>query len=209
MSAIERIAYNVGRRDEVPNQELARDLAETRDTEGIAEIADHLTDGNASIASDCIKVMYEVGYIDPSLIEPYTDTFIDLLQSRKNRMVWGAMIAIWTVADGRYEVIWERLDDLLRAMDGGSVITVDAGVRALSVVASKGATYQGRLKPVLFGILEDCEAKRIPSFAESMEVMVDEGNVDGFLDILTSRYGELSSSQARRLDKVVQRHAAG
>lgn len=39
MKAIEQIACAKGRRDEVPDRELARALARTRDTVGIAEIA--------------------------------------------------------------------------------------------------------------------------------------------------------------------------
>lgn len=39
MSILERIAYYQNRRDEAPNQELARELANQRDIAGIREIA--------------------------------------------------------------------------------------------------------------------------------------------------------------------------
>ena len=42
MSVIDKLAYSLGRRDEVPNQELARDLAAKRDKAGIREIAENL-----------------------------------------------------------------------------------------------------------------------------------------------------------------------
>ncbi len=202
MTAFERIAYNVGRRDEVPNQELARELAEKGDNEGVAEIAAHLEDPNKSIASDCIKVLYEVGYIEPSLIEPYTDTFIDLLGSRQNRMVWGGMIALWTVADSQYDAIWPRIDEVIAAVEKGSVITAGTGVKVLAIVGSKGSEQEGRLGPVLFGMLRDCEPKRLAPYAEDIMVMVNEGSANEFKAVLEMRTGELTRSQLARVRKL-------
>ena len=42
MSVLNQIAHYQNRRDEVPNQELARKLVETRDEKGIQEIAENL-----------------------------------------------------------------------------------------------------------------------------------------------------------------------
>lgn len=205
MSAIERIAHSVGRRDEVPNQELARDLAEGRDTEGIAEIADHLADGNPRVASDCIKVLYEIGYIDPTLIGEHTDAFIDLLHSRKNRMVWGAMIALWTVSNERHGTIWARIDEVLDAFDSGSVITVVSGVKALAVVASKDPAYEERLRPVLLRTLRECKPKLVATHSEDMLVMVNDANREEYQSIIKERREDLSPSQAARLGKVERR----
>jgi hypothetical protein len=42
LSVLEKIAYYRVRRAEVPNQELARELAETENRDGIREIAENL-----------------------------------------------------------------------------------------------------------------------------------------------------------------------
>ena len=42
MSVLNRLASSIGRRDEIPNQELARDLAARKDKAGIREIAENL-----------------------------------------------------------------------------------------------------------------------------------------------------------------------
>ena len=65
MSILNEISFYKNRRDEVSNQELAKKLAQTRDTTGILEIAEHLWDKNANVRSDCLKVLYETGYIAP------------------------------------------------------------------------------------------------------------------------------------------------
>src|SRR5574340_1282096 len=94
MSALERIAYLQKRRDEIPNQELARDLARKKDRKGIQEIAANLWNTDRNIQADCIKVLYEIGYIDPKLVAEYAGDFVKLLGSKNNRLVWGGMIEI-------------------------------------------------------------------------------------------------------------------
>jgi hypothetical protein len=207
MSALERIAFHRGRRDEVPNQELARELAEARDTEGIREIAEHLMDVNTSVASDCIKVLYEVGYIDPSLVADYAEDFIDLLGSRQNRMVWGAMIGLWTVADQRADVIGKNLNRIFEVMGRGSVITVVSGVKALAIASSKSENYERRILPFLLDILEECAPKHVPQHAEAMLVMVNDRTRDGIASVLESRRGELSPTQLKRVERVLEQVA--
>src|SRR5512143_470891 len=129
MTALQRIAYFRNRRDEVPNQELAHELASRQDLDDICEIAENLWNKNKGIQADCIKVLYEIGYIDPRLIADYAEDFVKLLHSRNNRLVWGGMIALGTVAQLRPQVVIGHLDEIKEAMERGSVITVDNGVQ--------------------------------------------------------------------------------
>ena len=94
MSVLNRIAYFQDRRDEAPNQALARELAERHDSAGIREIAQNLWNEQAGIQSDCVKVLYEVGALEPRLIAGYAGDFLKLLQSRNNRLVWGGTPAL-------------------------------------------------------------------------------------------------------------------
>jgi len=82
MSVVNRLAHPQNRRDEVPNQELARDLAARKDKAGIREIAANLWNKDKDIQSDCIKVLYEVGSIEPKLIADYAEDFVKLLRSK-------------------------------------------------------------------------------------------------------------------------------
>jgi hypothetical protein len=61
MSTLDKLAHSLGRRDEVPNQELARELAAKKDKKGIREVAENLWHKDKNIQADCIKVLYEVG----------------------------------------------------------------------------------------------------------------------------------------------------
>ena len=66
MSVLNRLASSLGRHDEIPNQELARNLAAKKDKAGIREIAENLWNKEKNIQADCIKVLYEIGYLNPN-----------------------------------------------------------------------------------------------------------------------------------------------
>ncbi len=205
MSALNKIAYNLGRRDEVPNQQLARALAKAADRKGVREIAAGLWAKNKSIRSDCLKVLYEIGYVNPGLIAEFVDDFIRLMGDRENRIVWGAMIALACIADKRPQAIWEHIDEVERVTEGGTVITQVWGVRTMARLAATRATYRKALFPVLLRHLRKCIPRDLPTHAESILVAVTRDNAKIFLDLLEGRRKELSSSQTTRLNKVILR----
>jgi hypothetical protein len=207
MSVLDRIAFYQNRRDEVPNQELARELAASGDRAGIQVIADNLSNKNKSVRSDCLKVLYEIGYIHPDLIAYHVAGLLALLSSKDNRMVWGAMIGLATIADQRAEDIWRQNDDVIRAVDKGSVITVVWGIRTLARVAGADSAYRRKLFPILLRQLQTCIPRDVPTHAESMLPAVDAENQQEFLAVLQARQGELSASQAARLHRVTRRFA--
>lgn len=204
MSVLERIACFQGRRDEVPNQELAKHLVQTKDHAGIQEIAANLWHKDVNVRSDCLKVLYEVGYLDPTLIAGYAGDFLKLLQSKSNRLVWGAMITLATIAGLQADELFRHRAEIQQAMAAGSVITVDAAVKALATVASKTEAYRQELFPHLLRHLETCRPKDVPQHAESMLIAVDPSHSAAFVAVLERRLPDLSGSQAARVRKVIR-----
>ncbi len=204
MSALERTAHAQNRRDEAPNQELARDLAATKDREGICEIAENLWNRNKSIQADCIKVLYEIGYVDPSLIAEYAEEFIKLLHSRNNRMVWGGMIAIGTVAGLKPHVVLAHLDEIERAIEKGSVITVDNGIHVLACAASRDEKYSREILPYVLEHLRTCRSQSLPQYAEKGLIAINAGNQARFINILNRRTNELTGAARARVQKVIE-----
>jgi hypothetical protein len=203
-SILNQISYYRNVRDETPNQELARQLAQTRNTAGIQEIAAHLWDKNKNIQSDCLKVLYEIGYLEPHLIADYVEDFLMLLHSKNNRLVWGAMIALASVADLRADAVWAQINDVQRAVDTGSVITVVWGMRALAKVAATSPARRDRIFPFLKHIIETCIPRDVPTHAESMLCAVDKSLRAEFQSVLEARRAEMTSSQQARLKKVLK-----
>ncbi len=204
MSVLNRIAYCQNRRDETPNQELAMELAELRDEAGIREIAQNLWHKNSNIQSDCLKVLYEIGYRNPELIAEYAGDFLKLLHSRHNRLVWGSMIALSTIAELKAGLLYEHLAEIQAIMAEGSVITVDNGVKTLALIAGQNEAYRREIWPFLLRHLKTCRSKDIPQHAEKIAVAVNAPNKQAFIDVLESRRGELTSSQAVRVKKIIK-----
>lgn len=204
MSVLNRIAYFQNRHDEVPNQELAKDLAAAKDIEGIQEIAENLWSENQNVQSDCMKVLYEIGYLDPVLIAPYLEDFLKLLSSKNNRLVWGSMIALSTIAELKADAIYDHYEKIQAIMEHGSVITMDNGIKTLAVTASQNEEYRKQLVPYLVKHLGTCRPKEVPQHAEKTILAVNGSNKDEFIEVLEKRMADMSGPQALRLKRVIK-----
>jgi hypothetical protein len=208
MSVINRLACSLGRRDEVPNQELERDLAAGKDKAGIREIAENLWSKDKNIQADCIKVLYEIGYIEPKLIAEYTEDFVKLLRSKNNRLVWGAMLALAQAAKVNPDAVFEHLDEVKKAKEAGSVITVDNAVAALAWTASANDQYSKAIFPYLLKHLSICRPKDVPQHSEKTLPAVNAANKADFIKVLEKRTEDLSGSGLTRLKKVIKQAAS-
>lgn len=202
MSVLNKIACLQNRRDEIPNQELARELTRDQNHDGIREITENLWNQDKNIQNDCIKVIYEIGESLPELIAPYTDDFFKLLKSKNNRMVWGAMTALAAVAVVQPEKIYENIDRIFATMETGSVITIDNGVKALAIVAAQNGEYNQRIGPFLLFHLQTCRPKEVPQHAERSLPAINLQNKGCFLAVLHERENDLTSSQLVRIKKI-------
>ena len=204
MSVLNRIASSSGRRDEVPNQELARHLTARKDKAGVREIAENLWNKDKNIQADCIKVLYEVWYIEPKLIASYADDFVKLLRSKNNRLVWGAMTALAEVAKVNPEAVFKHLDEIKRAKETGSVITVDNAVAALAWTASANDQYNKAIFPYLLKHLSGCRPKEVPQHSEKTLPAVNSSNKTDFIKVLEKRIEDVSGSGLARVKKVIK-----
>ena len=202
MSSLDKIAFFQNRRDELPNQRLAQELAATKDDDGIREIAANLQNKNRNVRSDCLKVLYEIGYLDPGLVAGYCNEFLALLKSRDNRMVWGALIGLATIADLRPDEIWEQIDEVILRTGTGTVISQVWGLRVLAHVAAANQRYRQKIFPFLLEQIRGCLARDIPTHAGSILCAVDKDNKGELVSILEARQSEMTPSQLSHLKKV-------
>ncbi len=208
MSTLNKIAYYQNRRDEVPNQQLAKELAQTENHQGIAEIAQNLTNKNQNVQSDCLKVLYEIGYLKPNLIADYVEDFLKLLKSKNNRMVWGAMIALATIADQKPHQIHTQLQTVIDTIDNGTLITVVWGTKALAKLAAADPAYKHEIMPHLTAQLQKCIPRDVAMHAEHILPAIDAQNKQEIINLLETRKSELTKSQLARLKKVIKQMQA-
>lgn len=204
MSVIEKLASMQNRKGDVPNQELAKEIAIDKNLVAIKEIVENLCNKNKSIQSDCIKVLYEIGYLNPNLIKEYVDDFIKLLGSHNNRLVWGGMIAISTIAVLKADKIFENINTIFDTVKTGSVITIDNGIKTLARVASTNDQYNKKIFPFLIEHLRTCRSKDIPQHAESISIAVTKNNSLEFIKVLEDRKDELKPPQLKRVNNVIK-----
>jgi len=204
VSVLNRLASSLGRRDEVPNQELARDLAAKKDKAGVREIAENLWNKDKNIQADCIKVLYEIGYLEPKLIAEHAEDFVRLLKSRNNRLVWGGMTALAELAKSNPDAVFKHLGQIKKAKETGSVITVDNAISALAYTAAANDKYNKDIFPYLLKHLSGCRPKEVPQHSEKILPAVNSSNKVDFIKALEKRVEDLSGSGLSRVKKVIR-----
>jgi len=209
MSYIEKISYHLGERSEVPNQVLARDLANMKNIEAIEEIHSYLFDKNKSIASDCLKVLYEIGYIDPTLISIYLNDFIGLLNSKNNRMVWGSMIAIANISNVLPDNVYKTKDLIKHKIETGTTITQVWGIYALVNTVSANQIYYGEFRDYLFKLQKECRPIDFTKRAVTISQVVVSDDLPEFVQILNDGLPKVSSSASKKLTRLIKKLESG
>ncbi|HWL24082.1 MAG TPA: hypothetical protein VNR38_10095 [Ureibacillus sp.] len=203
MTILNKLASQLERRDEQPNIELALEIVRDANIEVIPEIIQNLSNKDKGIRHDCIKVAYEIGQLKPELISEYALEFVKLLRGRDNRMVWGAMQALATIADLKAEILMEQLHEIQLAVKVGSVITVDKGIITLAKLASASKENNERIFPFLIEHLKNCRTKEVPQHAESTLISINEENKEEFLNVLREREPFMTPPQRKRITKIL------
>ncbi|WP_239615155.1 hypothetical protein [Cohnella mopanensis] len=203
MTIIGRLATSLHRKDEEPNVELARAIVDEGDTEAIIELLGNLNHKNKNIQSDCIKVLYEIGMMEPSLISEHYRLFVALLGSKNNRLVWGAMTALDAIASVQPDEIHSELSPILEAADKGSVITKDHGVSIL-IKLYRSERYADQVFPLLISLLKSCPTNQLPMYAENAMPAIRNEHKDDLSETLLSRLIEIEKdSKRKRVEKVI------
>jgi hypothetical protein len=203
MSIIPKLATSLNRRDEAPNQELAAEIVSAEDRAAVDELITNLDNKNKGIRYDCIKVLYEIGYRRPYLIADHLRKFISLLESKDNRLQWGAMTALGCVVKERPVEVSAVLGKIVDAADRGSVITRDHCVNIL-ISLSGNEKYAGKTFPLLLEQMMSCPANQLAMYAEKALPVIRPGNKGRFIHVLSGRLdGIEKESQRKRIGKVI------
>ena len=204
MTVLNKLASSLNRRDEVPNQELANEIVLAKDKKAIKELIENLNN-KKDIQNDCIKVLYEIGEQNPKLIANYIKEFVEHLNSKNNRLQWGAMTALGTITTERPKEIYAALPTILLAADKGSVITTDHAVNILIKLCSI-KDYSTNAFSLLIEQLLRSPTNQLPMYSERAIPIVDDKNKALFVKTLISRLKDIDKETKRkRVEKVIKR----
>ena len=205
MSILNKLATALNRRDEVPNQELARQVAAKSDQQAVKELVDNLSNKSRDIQNDCIKVIYEIGELKPALIAPYAKNFLGLLNSKNNRLQWGAMAALDKMTTEDPKLIYASLPQIMDACNAGSVITRDNGVNILIRLCAIKA-YAANASGLLMEQLMNCPVNQVPMYAERAMPIINEKNKKTFIQTLSSRLKDIEKETGKkRVEKIIKK----
>ena len=208
MSVLDKLASALNRRDEVPNQELARRIVRDRNAAAVRELVENLPHQNKSIQGDCIKVLYEIGGSNPDLIARYYKDFAKQLDSKNNRVVWGAMTALDTIALKEPKGVYGLLAKILRVADeSGSVIARD---HAVGILVKLGTLkpYKRNCQALLIEQLMSCPNNQFPMYVEMSPSVIDADNRKKFQQVMELRLPKLDrESQKNPVAKVLRKLA--
>ena len=207
MSVIGYLASSLQRQDDQPNIKLAEEIIRSKRHDWVKELVDNLNNKNKDIQSDCIKVLYEIGEHEaPEMNAPYAIDFVRLLESKNNRLVWGAMTALDTIVKVQPQIIFENLSIIIRSIEKGSVITIDHGVSLLARLSANKECNQNAF-PLLMEQLKRCPIKQLPMYAEKAEMaIISKDCKKQFITLIESRFQEMDKeSQKVRINKVMKR----
>ena len=189
MTVINQLSSSLGQKGNDANITLAKEIAETEDSNAIKELVENLKNKDKKIQADCIKTLYETAYIKPDLIANYYTEFLDLLSSKNNRLVWGGMIALATITDLKNKELFESIDLISDAVNKGSVITVDSGIEIFAKL-NKHSEYQDKVENLLTEQLWKCPSKQLPQYMEKSTVSISEKNKEIYQKIINVRKAE-------------------
>jgi hypothetical protein len=205
VSILGKLSSSLGRRDEKPNQELAKQIVSKSDAKDVKELVDNLANKSKDIQSDCIKVLYEVGEKKPELISKYAKEFVALLDSTNNRLQWGAMTALDAIAALDPKTIYPALGKILDIAEKGSVITRDHAVGILIKLCSVKA-YSDYAFTLLIGELKTAPTNQLPMYAENAMPVISDKNKPLFIKTLSSRLDDIEKDTKRkRVEKVIKK----
>lgn len=190
---------------EVANVELAKQIVEANDKKAIRELIDNLNHKDKRIQGSCIKALYEIGERKPDLIAGYAKEFIALLDSKNNRLQWGAMTALGTIASLNPEPIYAALGKIVETADKGTVITRDHCVGILVKLCAY-SQFRDDCLALLIEMIQSSPVNQLPTYAERTMPYVNAQNKARFVKVLTSRLGDIETDTKRkRVEKVIKK----
>lgn len=202
---LDKLASSMGRKDEVPNQELAAAMVKKKDARAVEYLVELLLNKKKDIRYDAIKVIYEIGAASPAMIAPHVDELLAHLESKDNRIQWGAMTAIDMIASVEPKRVHSNLKRILKAADTGSVITRDHAVGILVKLLSD-KKYEKEVFPLLKKQLQTCPDNQLPMYSEMAMRSISDVNKQDFIKFIRGRMNDLpKESQKKRIEKVIKK----
>lgn len=203
MSVIEALSTSLKLKIQDPNIALAKEIVNSNNETGVLELISEL--GNKKLASDCIKVLYEIGYLEPKFIEKFANVFLELLSHKDNRLQWGAMTALAEISKVNPEFVFENLNQIIQTANEGSVITKDQAFNIL-VELAKIDKYYHKAFSLINEQLMIAPNNQFPKYVEQTFTIFKPEDKEVFIKTIELKIVNIEvESKRKRADKILQK----
>jgi hypothetical protein len=168
MSIAHRLAGKRTPRTEEPNIRLAEDVCAKGDIDAVAELGELLDAGRKKQRHDALKVLYEIGLRKPELVVPQLENLIDQLDGRDNRILWGTIYALSTIAQLAPKQLMGFLPVILAASDRATVIAKDKAMLILAELCMQEDSHKA-VVPKMLNHVAEAAVNQFPTYAERAE----------------------------------------
>ncbi len=205
MTILSKLANAQEGRGEGRNIELAKTIALAGDEAAVNELVKNLSNKKREIQNDCIKTLYEIGERKPALIADYYEDFIQLLDSKNQRLIWGAITALSKITLQQPEAIYEALPQILEAVDKTqSVIARDHTVYILAELST--VERYNEAFELLIEIIMKAPVNQLAMYAEKAGEVATKSNKSILSEALICRLEDLEQEPKRkRIEKVLKK----
>ena len=114
------------------------------------------------------------------------------------------MTALAEIAKVNPDFTFKHLDEIKKAKEVGSVITIDNSISVLAHTAAANESYNTAIFPYLMKHLSTCRPKEVPQHAERALSAVNETNKSEFIKVLKKRNDDLSGAAFTRLGRIIR-----
>lgn len=198
---IDRFSSSLDRRDQGPNEVIAQEIVDLEGGGMLEEVVEVIhSKASARIKNDAVMVLMAVSRIKSEILVKHADLFINLLDSKINRQVWGSMIALSNMASLVKEKITPYLAKILQAMDEGTVVTRDHGFSILTELYKEDQS--GDLLALINEQLLNAPSNQVGQYTEKFMEVVRKEDIPTFVEALEVRGQELTiEHHLKRLGK--------
>ena len=197
-----RLAISVGRRDEMPNLELAADIVFADDTDAVSALIGVIERHDDHHAPDAARVVCEVGNRAPDLLLAHADRLVEMIDVSQKDMLPFTMLALSPVASRHAEALWPSRDlfwQCLADLQTPADVAQAGAVKLLAALCAAGPDYARTLAGGLVDLLGKCMPKDVAFFAESVLPALGAAHSHRAKPVLDRRLKELTPAEVARL----------
>lgn len=198
---LDQFSSSQDRRDQGPNEVIAKQIVDEEGGNLLKEVI-QIIDGKypVRIKNDAVMVLMAISRIRPEILVSQADVFIQLLDSKSNRQVFGSMIALANIVPMIKDQVKPHLAKILEAMDEGTVVTRDHGFTILTELYKEDKS--GDLVALINEQVLNAPPNQVGQYTEKFMEVVRKTDVPAFVKALEVRAQELTNEHhLKRLGK--------